>query len=69
MIEIVIEEKKKGNLLGLLVQFGGQTPLKLAKDLEKLKIPIIGTSPDSIDIAEGILSSIETWKSSCPEQG
>ena len=37
---------------GVIVQFGGQTPLKLARDLEAAGIPIIGTSPDSIDLAE-----------------
>ena len=37
---------------GVIVQFGGQTPLKLARDLEAAGVPIIGTSPDSIDIAE-----------------
>lgn len=37
---------------GVIVQFGGQTPLKLAKDLEKRGVPILGTSPDSIDRAE-----------------
>lgn len=38
--------------LGVIVQFGGQTPLKLARDLEAAGVPIIGTSPDSIDLAE-----------------
>lgn len=37
---------------GIIVQFGGQTPLKLATDLEKAGLPIIGTSPDAIDLAE-----------------
>jgi len=37
---------------GVIVQYGGQTPLKLARDLEKAGVPIIGTSPDSIDLAE-----------------
>ncbi|WP_297889336.1 carbamoyl-phosphate synthase large subunit [Sulfurihydrogenibium sp.] len=45
----IIEREKP---LGVVVQFGGQTPLKLAKPLEKLNVPIIGTSPESIDIAE-----------------
>jgi carbamoyl-phosphate synthase large subunit len=40
-----------GELLGLIVQFGGQTPLKLAKSLEAAGIPILGTSPDAIDLA------------------
>ena len=52
VIEIVSAENKKGKLLGCIVQFGGQTPLKLCKSLEKANIPIIGTSPDMIDLAE-----------------
>ncbi|WP_037919276.1 carbamoyl-phosphate synthase large subunit [Sulfurihydrogenibium subterraneum] len=45
----IIEREKPD---GVVVQFGGQTPLKLAKPLEKLNVPILGTSPESIDIAE-----------------
>jgi len=52
ILEIVKLEKSKGQLLGLIIQFGGQTPLKLSKDLERLNIPVIGTSPASIDLAE-----------------
>src|ERR1700751_2486477 len=48
VLEIVHVEKPEG----VIVQFGGQTPLKLARDLEKAGVPIIGTSPDSIDLAE-----------------
>ena len=48
VLEIVAKEKP----LGVIVQYGGQTPLKLALDLERAGVPIIGTSPDSIDIAE-----------------
>jgi carbamoyl-phosphate synthase large subunit len=48
VMEIIDLEKPKG----VIVQFGGQTPLKLARALEKAKAPIIGTSPDSIDLAE-----------------
>lgn len=48
VLEIVVLEKPKG----VIVQFGGQTPLKLAKALEKAGVPIIGTSPDAIDKAE-----------------
>jgi len=48
VLEIVHVEKPTG----VIVQFGGQTPLKLARDLEAAGVPIIGTSPDSIDIAE-----------------
>ena len=52
ILEIVKVENSKGNLLGLIIQYGGQTPLKLSKSLEKYKIPVIGTTPDSIDLAE-----------------
>jgi carbamoyl-phosphate synthase large subunit len=48
VLEIVAKEKP----LGVIVQYGGQTPLKLARDLEAAGVPIIGTSPDSIDLAE-----------------
>ncbi len=48
VLEIVHVEKP----FGVIVQFGGQTPLKLARDLEANQVPIIGTTPDSIDIAE-----------------
>jgi carbamoyl-phosphate synthase large subunit len=48
VLEIVHVERP----VGVIVQFGGQTPLKLARDLEANGVPIIGTSPDSIDIAE-----------------
>jgi carbamoyl-phosphate synthase large subunit len=54
LIEIINIEKTSGNLLGVIVQFGGQTPLKLAKELEKnnIEIKILGTSQDAIDLAE-----------------
>jgi carbamoyl-phosphate synthase large subunit len=52
VIEIVHTERAKGTLLGLIVQFGGQTPLKLARPLEAAGIPILGTTPDAIDLAE-----------------
>ncbi len=52
VIEIVLKEQSKGKLIGCIVQFGGQTPLKLCQSLEKENIPIIGTSPDMIDLAE-----------------
>ncbi len=48
VLEIVAKEKP----LGVIVQYGGQTPLKLALDLERAGVPIVGTTPDSIDIAE-----------------
>lgn len=52
VLEILRVEKQKGTLHGVIVQFGGQTPLKLANALEKAGIPILGTSPDAIDLAE-----------------
>ncbi len=52
VIELVRAEQRKGSVQGVIVQFGGQTPLKLAKALEQAKIPILGTSPDAIDLAE-----------------
>lgn len=52
VLEIVRVEQSKGTLLGVIVQFGGQTPLKLAAGLEAAKVPILGTSPDAIDLAE-----------------
>ena len=52
VLEILHVEKQKGTLVGVIVQFGGQTPLKLAEALEKAGIPILGTSPDAIDLAE-----------------
>ncbi len=52
VLEILRVEQEKGELLGVIVQFGGQTPLKLAQPLEDAGIPILGTSPDAIDLAE-----------------
>ncbi|PZU44434.1 MAG: carbamoyl phosphate synthase large subunit [Sphingomonas sp.] len=52
VLELLHIEQKNGNLLGVIVQFGGQTPLKLARPLEAAGIPILGTSPDAIDLAE-----------------
>jgi len=52
VLEILRVEQQKGELLGVIVQFGGQTPLKLAQALEDAGIPILGTSPDAIDLAE-----------------
>jgi len=51
-LEDVLEIVDKEKPVGVIVQFGGQTPLKLARDLEKYGVPIIGTTPDSIDVAE-----------------
>ncbi len=52
VVEIVRVEERRGILLGVIVQFGGQTPLKLAAALERAQIPILGTSPEAIDLAE-----------------
>src|SRR5262249_32968048 len=52
VLEIIATEQAKGKLLGVIVQFGGQTPLKLAAALEAAGVPILGTSPDAIDLAE-----------------
>ncbi|MSO65362.1 MAG: carbamoyl-phosphate synthase large subunit [Alphaproteobacteria bacterium] len=52
VIEIVHAERERGTLLGLIVQFGGQTPLRLAEGLAASGVPILGTSVDAIDIAE-----------------
>ncbi|MEM9333088.1 MAG: carbamoyl-phosphate synthase large subunit [Pseudomonadota bacterium] len=52
VLEIIRAETEKGLLKGVIVQFGGQTPLKLAQTLTEHKVPILGTSPDKIDLAE-----------------
>ncbi|MEA1619665.1 carbamoyl-phosphate synthase large subunit [Erythrobacter sp. T5W1-R] len=52
VLEILRVEQQNGTLVGVIVQFGGQTPLKLAQALEDAGIPILGTSPDAIDLAE-----------------
>jgi carbamoyl-phosphate synthase large subunit len=52
VIEIIDTERANGTLHGVIVQFGGQTPLKLAEALEQARVPILGTSPDAIDLAE-----------------
>ncbi len=52
VLEILRAEQENGTLHGVIVQFGGQTPLKLANALEGEGIPILGTSPDAIDLAE-----------------
>jgi carbamoyl-phosphate synthase large subunit len=52
VLEILRVEQSRGTLHGVIVQFGGQTPLKLAQALEDAGIPILGTSPDAIDLAE-----------------
>jgi carbamoyl-phosphate synthase large subunit len=52
VLEIIDTERSNGTLHGVIVQFGGQTPLKLAHALEEAKVPILGTSPEAIDLAE-----------------
>ncbi|GAB4171067.1 MAG: carbamoyl-phosphate synthase large subunit [Thalassobaculales bacterium] len=52
VIALIEREAEKGTLLGAIPQFGGQTPLKLAAALEAARIPVLGTSPDAIDLAE-----------------
>ena len=52
VLEIIDKERENGTLHGVIVQFGGQTPLKLAHALEEAGVPILGTSPDAIDLAE-----------------
>ncbi len=52
VLEILHVEQQNGTLVGVIVQFGGQTPLNLARALEAAGIPILGTTPDAIDLAE-----------------
>ena len=52
VLELIETEASNGEVLGVIVQFGGQTPLKLAGALEAAGVPILGTSPDAIDLAE-----------------
>ncbi|MEX3609900.1 carbamoyl-phosphate synthase large subunit [Rothia sp. LK2588] len=52
VLEIVESERRTGGLLGVFVQLGGQTPLKLAQQLKAAGIPILGTTPEAIDLAE-----------------
>ncbi|NJC33449.1 carbamoyl-phosphate synthase large subunit [Sphingomonas jejuensis] len=52
VLELLRVEQSRGELVGVIVQYGGQTPLKLARALEAAGIPILGTSPDAIDLAE-----------------
>lgn len=72
VIEIIDIERSTGQLLGVIVQFGGQTPLKLAEALEKANVPILGTSPDMIDLAEDrdrFKQLLDTLKLRQPENG
>jgi len=52
VLEIIAKERARGTVKGVIVQFGGQTPLKLAAPLADAGVPILGTSPDAIDLAE-----------------
>jgi carbamoyl-phosphate synthase large subunit len=52
VLELIETEQANGELLGVVVQYGGQTPLKLASELEAAGVPILGTPPDAIDLAE-----------------
>jgi carbamoyl-phosphate synthase large subunit len=52
VLELIEAERAAGELLGVVVQYGGQTPLKLARELEAEGVPILGTAPDAIDLAE-----------------
>ena len=52
VFNIIQKERSKGNLIGVIAQFGGQTPIKLAKFLNDNKLPILGTQYSSIDLAE-----------------
>ncbi len=72
VLEILDTERKNGTLHGVIVQFGGQTPLKLAEALEAANVPILGTSPDAIDLAEDrdrFKQLIERLKLRQPESG
>jgi carbamoyl-phosphate synthase large subunit len=72
VLEIIDTERRNGTLHGVIVQFGGQTPLKLAESLEQANVPILGTSPDMIDLAEDrdrFKQLIDTLKLRQPQSG
>ncbi len=72
VLEIVRTEQTRGTLKGVIVQFGGQTPLKLSAALERENVPILGTSPDAIDLAEDrdrFKALIEELKLTQPRNG
>jgi carbamoyl-phosphate synthase large subunit len=72
VLEIIDTERTRGKLHGVIVQFGGQTPLKLAAALEAANVPILGTSPEAIDLAEDrdrFKQLIEKLKLRQPESG
>jgi carbamoyl-phosphate synthase large subunit len=72
VLEIIRTENANGKVKGVIVQFGGQTPLKLASALEEAGVPILGTSPDAIDLAEDrdrFKALIDELKLSQPKSG
>jgi carbamoyl-phosphate synthase large subunit len=72
VLEIIRVEQSSGRLKGVIVQFGGQTPLKLAHSLEEAGVPILGTSPEAIDLAEDrdrFKALIERLRLMQPESG
>ena len=72
VLEVIRAENANGRVKGVIVQFGGQTPLKLASALEEAGVPILGTSPDAIDLAEDrdrFKALIEKLKLLQPESG
>jgi carbamoyl-phosphate synthase large subunit len=72
VLEILRVEQQNGTLHGVIVQLGGQTPLKLARGLEEAGITILGTSPDAIDLAEDrdqFKRLLEKLKIKQPENG
>jgi carbamoyl-phosphate synthase large subunit len=72
VLEILHVEQSKGTLAGVIVQFGGQTPLSLAAALEDAGIPILGTTPDAIDLAEDrerFAALVDKLKLKQPENG
>ncbi|MGZ5919684.1 MAG: carbamoyl-phosphate synthase large subunit, partial [Hyphomicrobium sp.] len=72
VLEIIATERRNGSLKGVIVQFGGQTPLKLAEPLAAAGVPILGTSPDAIDLAEDrdrFKALIEKLKLQQPKSG
>jgi carbamoyl-phosphate synthase large subunit len=72
VLEIIRTEQQSGTLKGVIVQFGGQTPLKLAHALERAGVPILGTQPDAIDLAEDrnrFKALVDSLKLRQPESG
>jgi len=72
VIEIIKNEQRNGHVKGVIVQLGGQTPLKISAALEAANIPILGTSPDAIDLAEDrerFQKLVDQWKLKQPSNG